>query len=219
MKVSTQLLPLLLLHPGQIIIYSDFLLPESFGILQGFLHTEAHQVSTSPTASTPGTDNNCHAAAVQNSPSAGLHCCIYTYADCLLLQGASSQHQPTATMPETDYICCASVDCTAAFTPMPFTQRRVESAPAHSKHAWDRLYLLCRAAAVQNSLTAGLNCSVYIYADCLLLQGASSQHQPTATMPETDYICCASVDCTAAFTPMPFTQRRVESAPAHSKHA
>ena len=119
-------------------------------------------------------------------------------------------------------------DCTAAFTPMPFTQRRVESAPAHSKHAWDRKQLLCHAAAVQNSPTARLHCCIYTYADCLSHTGASSQHQPTATMPERDYICCAMLllcktalqqNCTAAFTPMPFTQRRVESTPAHSKHA
>ena len=274
---------------------------------------------------------------MQNSLTAGLHCCVYTYADCLSPRGASSQHQPTASMPETDYICCAMLllcktalqqDCTAAFTPMqiafhpeahrvstspqqaclrqiisavpccccakqpyswtallrlhlcrlPFTLRRFELASAHSNHACDRLYLLCHAAAVQISLTAGLHCCVYTYADCLSPRGASSQHQPTASMPETDYICCAmlllcktasQLDCTAAFTPMqiafhpeahrvstspqqaclrqiisavpccccakqpfsrtallhlhlcrlPFTQRRIESAPAHSKHA
>ena len=37
---------------------------------------------------------------------------------------------------------------------LPFTLRRVELASAHSNQAWDRLYLLCHAAAVQNSLTA-----------------------------------------------------------------
>ena len=279
----------------------------------------------------------CHAAAVQNSPTAGLHCCVYTYADCLLHCGALSWHQPTATKPGKDYICCAMLllcktalqqDCTAAFTPMqiafhpeahrvstspqqaclrqiisavpccccakqpyswtallrlhlcrlPFTLRHFELASTHSNQAWERLYLLCHAAAVQNSPSAGLHCCIYTYADCLSPRGASSQHQPTASMPETDYICCAMLllcktalkqDCTAAFTPMqiafhpeahrvstspqqaclrqiisavpccccakqpfsrtallrlhlcrlPFTQRRIESAPAHSKHA
>ena len=207
---------------------------------------------------------------MQNSLTAGLHCCVYTYADCLSPRGASSQHQPTASMPETDYICCAMLllcktalqqDCTAAFTPMqiafhpeahrvsnspqqaclrqvisavpccccakqphswaallrlhlcrlPFTLRRFELASAHSNQDWERLYLLCRAAAVQNSPSAGLHCCIYPYADCLSPRGASSQHQPTASMLETDYICCAMLllcktalqqDCTAAFTPM-----------------
>ena len=166
-------------------------------------------------------------------------------------------------MPETDYICCAMLllcktalqqDCTAAFTPMPFTQRRVESAPAHSKHAWDRTQVLCHAAAVQNSLTAGLHCCFYTLIAfhsearrvgispqqpclrqiisavpccccakppfsrtaplhlhlCLSLKGASSQHQPTASMPGTEHKCsvmlllcktASQLDCTAAFTP------------------
>ena len=183
----------------------------------------------------------CHAAAVQISLTAGLHCCVYTYADCLSPRGASSQHQPTATMPETDYICCAMLllckqphSWTALLRlhlcRLPFTLRRFELASAHSNHACDRLYLLCHAAAVQNSLTAGLHCCVYTYADCLSPRGASSQHQPTATMPETDYICCAMLllckqphSWTALLRlhlcRLPFTQRRIESAPAHSKHA
>ena len=216
--------------------------------------------------------------------TAALHCCIYTYADCLSHRGALSQHQPTATMPGTDYICCAmlllcktasQLDCTAAFTPMqiafytaalqvgispqqpslgkitsavpfcccakqpfsrtallhlhlcelPFTPRRVELASAHSNQAWERLYLLCHAAAVQDSPSAGLQCCIYTYANCLSHRGASSQHQPTATMPETDYICCATLLLwrTALLhlhlCELPFTPRRVELASAHSNQA
>ena len=226
---------------------------------------------------------------MQNSPSAGLHCCVYTYADCLLHCGASSWHQPTATMPATDYICCAmlllcksasQLDCTAAFTPMQIAfhpeAHRVSTSP--QQPCLRQIISAVPCCCCANSLTAGLHCCVYTYADCLSPRGASSQHQPTASMPETDYICCAmlllcktasQLDCTAAFTPMqiafhpeahrvstspqqprlgkiisavpccccakqpfsrtallrlhlcrlPFTQRRIESAPAHSKHA
>ena len=59
--------------------------------MQIAFYTEARQQPSQhqPTATKPGTDYSlglllCHAAAVQNSPRAGLNCCVYTYADCLL---------------------------------------------------------------------------------------------------------------------------------------
>ena len=160
---------------------------------------------------------------MQNSPSAGLHCCVYTYADCLSPRGASSQHQPTASMPETDYICCAmlllcktalKLDCTAAFTLMQIAfhpeAHRVSTSPQQACLRQIISAVPCCCCAKQ-PFTAGLHCCIYTYADCLSPRGASSQHQPTASMPETDYICCAmlllcktalQLDCTAAFTPM-----------------
>ena len=142
----------------------------------------------------------CHAAAVQNRPSAGLHCCIYTYADCLSHRGASSQHQPTATMPETDYICCATLllcktalqqDCSAAFTPMQIAfytaALRVGISPQQACLRQIISAVPCCCCAKQpHSWTALLRLHL-----CLSDRGALSQHQPTATMPGTDYICCA----------------------------
>ena len=137
---------------------------------------------------------------MQNNLIAGLHCCVYTYADCVSHRGMLSQHQPTATMP--DKIIPALSCCCCAKQPyswtallrlhicrLPFTQRHVELASAHSNHAWERSYLLCHAAAVQNNLIAGLHCCVYTYADCLSHRGMLSQHQPTATMPGKDLTC------------------------------
>ena len=83
---------------------------------------------------------------------------------------------------------------------LPFTQRRVDLALAHSKHVWDTIYLLCHAAVVQNSPTAGLNRCIYTCADCLSHRGASTWHQPTASMSGTHYTCCAMLCTVSKYT-------------------
>ena len=140
----------------------------------------------------------CHAAAVQNNLLAGLHCCIYlcifnTKACCV----STSPQQACLgkILPALSCCCCAKqpYSWTALLRlhicRLPFTQNHVESAPAHNKHAWERSYLLCHAAAVQNSLIAGLHFCVYIYADCFSHRGMLSQHQPTTSMPGKDLTC------------------------------
>ena len=163
----------------------------------------------------------CHAAAVQNSLTAGLHCCFYTliaFHSEARRVGISPQ-QPCLRQIISAVPCCCCAKPPFSRTALlhlhlcrlPFTLRRFELASAHSNQAWEGLYLLCDSAAVQDSPSAGLHCCIYTYADCLSPRGASSQHQPTASMPETDCICCAmlllcktalQLDCTAAFTPM-----------------
>ena len=206
----------------------------------------------------------CHAAAVQNSLTAGLHCCFYTliafhsearrvgispqqpclrqiisavpccccakppFSRTALLHlhlcrlpftQRRSPQQPCLNQIVSAVPCCCCAKQPYSWTALlrlhlcrlPFTPRRFKLASAHSNQAWERLCLLCHSAAVQDSPSAGLHCCIYTYADCLSPRGASNQHQPTATMPETDYICCAmlllcktasQLDCTAAFTPM-----------------
>ena len=181
----------------------------AFTPMQIAFHTEVHRVSTSP-------QQACLGQIVSAVPC----CCC-----------AKQPHSWTALLHL--HLCR-----------LPFTQRRVELASAHSNQAWERLYLLCHAADVQDSPSAGLHCCIYTYADCRSHRGASSWHQPTATKHGKDYIstspqqaclrqiisavpCCCCAKQPHSWTALlhlhlwrlPFTQRRIESAPAHSNHA
>ena len=212
----------------------------AFTPMQIAFHPEAHRVSTSP-------QQPCLKQIISAVPCC---CCAkqpYSWTALLRLhlcrlplhRGASSWHQPTATMPETDYICCAMLllcknalqhDCSAAFTPMQIafhTQAHRVSISPQQPCLRQIISALsgCCCAKPPFSRTALLHLHL-----CLSHKGASSQHQPTASMPERDYICRAmlllcktalQLDCTAAFTPMQiaFTPRCVELASAHSNHA
>ena len=117
--------------------------------MQIAFYTEARRVGISPQQPSLG----------QIVPCSAVPCCCC--AEHSRRVGISPQQPSRLT-------ATAAVYTYAAIARLPFTLRRVELASAHSNQAWDRLYLLCHAAAVQNSPTAGLNCCVYTYADCLL---------------------------------------------------
>ena len=114
---------------------------------------------------------------------------------------------------------------------LPFTLRRVELASAHSNQAWDRLYLLCHAAAVQNSPTAGLQSAAFTPMQIAFYTEARrvgiSPQQPSLGQIVSAVPCCCCAKQPYSWTELlhlhlcrlPFTLRRVELASAHSNQA
>ena len=130
-----------------------------------------------PTANMPGTEHNCSVMLLLCKTALQQDCTAAFTPMQIAFHTEARRVSTSPQQPCLGQIISAVPCCCCAKQPfnrtallhlrlgeLPFTPRRVELASAHSNQAWEKLNLLCHAAAVQNSLTAGLHCCVYTYA-------------------------------------------------------